>query len=440
MTLEFPFFTMCPMDLLQSLQLYLPKEEVNALKDALFLPPVHGLVLNTSKLSEKDLLALYPNLKKMDDHPLGYRYDANEYPLGKSLPFDLGAFYITDPSASLVSSFLSPVKNARVLDMCAAPGGKSIGLSLLRPDVTILSNDISYPRAKELSGNVERMGLSNIAVTCADFSSYYHKFNEYFDAIILDAPCSGSAMFRKNQMAQDLWSVDKVNKCAAIQTNLLEMAYSMLKKGGRIIYSTCSFSKEEDLDQINGLLLKHQDMKMLQLPDNPGYFRHPDLPEAIFLFPHRYQGEGQFIALLEKEGSLSLVQSRNNPAPKRLPIDISPYGLDGFDFLGKDGSLYAINNHLDINGLPLLRYGVKVGEDVKPDFALARSLSAEKCLPLDKKTAHDYLYGLTFPSKEKDGYYPVAYNGMSLGFIKVSQGTAKNHYPKGLRHDYRELL
>ena len=424
------------MDLFESLKTYLPEEEVDALRHSLSLPRSHGLLLNSSKIKKEDFEKAYPRVETIPHVPLGYRYDAGEYPFGKSPLFDLGAYYIQDPSAMLVSAFLEPREHARVLDLCAAPGGKTIGLALARKDVTILSNDISYPRAKELSGNVERMGLSNVAVTAADFSTCYRDYLEYFDAIILDAPCSGSAMFRKNEEAEKDWSIAKVERCAAIQKDLLEMAYSMLAKGGKLLYSTCSFSKEENIDCVLELVSMHPDMEFLPLPEDPSFYRHPACPEAIYLFPHRYVGEGQFLALLQKKGESSPRVHKKTPCPKSARQIAESYGFEDADFKTHGEALYALNQALYVGRLPLLRYGVKLMDEKGPDFALARTLPSTLTVPLNEKQAHDYLLGLSFPLEKENGYHAVSYRGLPLGFVKVSQNVAKNHYPKGLRRDY----
>ena len=423
-------------ELLKDLSSYLPKEEVEALGKSLELEPYKGLVLNPNKIDEASLLEAYPFLEKIPEHPLGYRYIDKEYGLGKSLLFDLGAFYMQDPSAMLVSAFLNPKFGAHVLDMCAAPGGKTIGLSLLRKDVTILSNDLSYPRARELSGNVERMGLDNVVVTSCDLSLYQKVLRESFDAILLDAPCSGSAMFRKSSAVKEDWSKDKVLRCASIQHDLLELAYSFLAPGGKLLYSTCSFSKEEDIDQINAFVSAHKDMVSISLPDHEGFYHHPDCKDAIYLFPHHYKGEGQFLCLLQKEG---IPTERNlTPAacPKQLKDFAKNYGLGEYDFFVHKEIPYALAHPFPRYSLPLLRRGIKLLENDKPDFALARALPASYSIPLNEKQAHDYLLGLSFPLVAPKGFSIVSYKGMNLGFVKVSDGVAKNHYPKGLRHDY----
>ena len=199
------------MDFQTHLKKYLSDEQIAKLLDSLNGFDKHALLLNTDKMSEEALLKLYPSLEK---HPIvknGFLYDKNALQLGKSVLHELGAFYLQEPSAMLVSYLLNPEPNSFMLDLCAAPGGKSVQSSLLMNGTgLIISNDISYPRAKIIKENAERMGLSNLLIISNDFSKLYLKYQNSFDSIILDAPCSGSGMFRKNDLMKQDWSINKV--------------------------------------------------------------------------------------------------------------------------------------------------------------------------------------------------------------------------------------
>lgn len=428
------------MDFKEHLLAHFPEKEVDDLLLALEKEEsVHALLLNPEKMEENTLLSLYPHLRKHPFIPHAFLYDKKEYDLGKSLPFDLGAFYIMDPSSMAVAHYLDPKPGMRVCDIAAAPGGKSIHCSILMENLgAILSNDISYPRAKELSGNVERMGRRNIVVTSGDLRLSKKHYQDYFDTVILDAPCSGSAMFRKNGEAKADWSIEKVKRLSALQKELIETAYSILSPGGRLLYSTCSFSYEEDEEVVLGLLRSHPEAKLIPIR-HPSFYSHPDLEGAAHLFPSRYEGEGQFLCLLEKPGIKEAKKERKEePKPKAKAL-LGPYYDPSCDFLEKDGEFYSLPLQIPVKGLSLLRYGLHLGSDKEPfmpSFAYARA--QKEGIELTKEQAIAYLRGEEITLDKEKGAYPVFYHGLALGMVKVSGGRGKNHYPKGLRRDYSD--
>ena len=429
------------MDYRAHLLAHYPQEEVDALLKAQSGASLHSLFLNAKKCPQETLLSLYPHLK---EHPFienAYYYEESEYPLGKSILFNLGAFYILDAASMLPPYVLASTHPRRILDLCAAPGGKTSLLSMmLGAEATILSNDISYSRALETSSNVERLGLYNVAVTSVDFESVYPRYESYFDAILLDAPCSGSAMFRKDARLKDDWTYEKVLRLVPLQRRLLELAYSMLAPGGHLLYSTCSFSYEEDESVLLDFLKAHNDCHALMIPEQEGFYHHPDLKEGVHLFPHRYAGEGQFLCLIQKEGETVLsFKAPRSLKDKALYPYINKKHLEGYDFLLHKNTYYALNRPLQVEGLSLLRYGVKLGEvskDFRPDHALSSLSSKEQCIPLSEAQAKAYLAGETFPLNAEDGFHVVRYLDIPLGYVKMVRGTAKNHYPKGLRRRY----
>ena len=429
------------MDFLSSLKPYLPDAEIDALSVALDKHRVHGFYLNTNKISDKKVENLFPSIRKHPIVPHAYLYDEEKLPLGKSLFFDCGGCYIIDPSSCLPPFLLSPKKGERILDMCAAPGGKTSVLSfLLGKDGVILANDASFPRAKELSSNVERLGLGNVMVTCSPSLLEDGGYEGLFDAILLDAPCSGSAMFRKNELAKSDWSMDKVLRCASIQAGLLEDASKLLTKGGRIVYSTCSFSYEEDEAVILEFLKAHPSFKAVRPFDHPSFYHHPDLPQSIRLFPSHFEGEGQFMCLLEDTSPKEeVVYHPKATSLGRYSSIEEAYGLEGrYNFLFGDVP-YSLSLPLPLSADKILRPGVKLLDPTYPyvpDFALARFLDETKGIPLTLEQGKAYLSGQSFPLKEKEGICLLTYDGLSLGFAKIVQGTAKNHYPKGLRRRY----
>ena len=428
-------------DFVSSLKPYLPEGEIASLFEALDKPRVHGFYLNTNKIADEKAKELFPSIRPHPIVPHAYLYDDATLPLGKSLHFDCGFCYIIDPSSVLPPYLLSPKKGEKILDMCAAPGGKSSVLSfLLGKEGVILANDASFPRAKELSGNVERLGLGNVMVTCSEDLVKDGGYESFFDAILLDAPCSGSAMFRKNDLARSDWSMEKVLRCASIQKKLLDDASKLLVPGGRIVYSTCSFSYEEDEAIVLDFLSSHPTFEAVLPFDDPSFYHHPSCPYSTRIFPHRFEGEGQFMCLLvdKRKKEASSYSPKGKGLGKYASLE-KEYGLESrYNFLYKDVP-YSLSLPLLMTAAKILRPGVKLLDPdypYVPDFALARFLDANKGTEITLEQAKAYLSGLSFPLKEKEGICLLVYEGLTLGFAKVNNGTAKNHYPKGLRRRY----
>ena len=417
------------MDFKTHLKKYLSENEIEKLIDSLNGSDKHALLLNTEKLSEEQLSKLYPHLEK---HPLvknGYLYDKNEYQLGKSVLHELGAFYLQEPSAMLVSYLLNPEPNSFVLDLCAAPGGKSVQASLLMNGTgLIISNDLSYPRAKIIKENAERMGLSNLLIVSNDFSKLSHKFLNSFDAIILDAPCSGSGMFRKNDLMKEDWSINKVYKFAELQKELITYAYSMLKPGGKLIYSTCSFSYEED-EEVVEHLLSNSDAEVVEFESNL-FFYQSTSKIGIHLFPHLFPGEGHYICLIHKPGEIKGLGVKPN---KKQPL------LFEGKVLHKYGEVsYLSNVDLKVGDFNVIRFGVKLGEilkdDIKYDIHYARSIKTfAQELELSLKDTIKYIKGEPLNISYPKGYVLLKYLGVPIDIAKSDTRIIKNRYPKYLR-------
>lgn len=424
------------MDFQNSLAPYLPEEEIQDLLKAIKEGKVtHCLLINTDKITDEEFVKRYPNVRK---HPFvehAYYYEKEEYDFGSSLYYLAGVYSIQDASAMMVNYFLKPEEDDVILDMCAAPGGKSIGASIaMNGKGCIISNDISYPRAKEMSQNVERMGRGNIVVSSTDFVFSYVHFGDTFDKIILDAPCSGSAMMRKNEAAEADWKYSKVKANAKRQSELLELAYSMLKPGGTIAYSTCSFSYEEDEAVVLAFKEKHKEIEIVPLPEHPSFYRTDALKEAVRLHPNHFEGEGQFICLLRKPGS-SLKTKKTIISNDRYKLFCQDYGIEDRSNELRRDKFYSLYQHFDVSHLNILRYGVKLFEMRDsgifiPDHHLAAYLNVSYSVKITEEEAKAYIYGNTFPMDKEDGFYIVSYDNVNLGFVKVTQGIAKNHYPK----------
>ena len=417
------------MDFKQHLNKYLTKEEIEKLIESLNDSDKHALLLNTNKLSVEKLLQIYPHLEK---HPVvenGFLYDKKEYQLGKSILHELGAFYLQEPSAMLVSYLLNPMRHSFVLDLCAAPGGKSVQASLIMAGTgLIISNDLSYPRAKIIKENAERMGLSNLLIVSNDFSKLSHKFKDAFDSIILDAPCSGSGMFRKNDLVKNDWSINKVYKFAEIQKELITYAYSMLKPGGKLIYSTCSFSYEED-EEVVQHLIDNSDAEILPFEDNLYYYQSSS-KLGIHLFPYLFPGEGHYICLIKKPGEIKELGPKENKKHSLL--------FDGKPVHKYGDVSYLSNVDIKIDDFNIIRNGVKLGEilkdDIKYDIHYARSIkSFPNELELNLEDTIKYIKGESLNISYPKGYVLLRYMGVAIDIAKSDARIIKNRYPKYLR-------
>ena len=427
------------MDFRTDLIEHLPENEVDGLINAIENGKVtHALILNDKKMSDEEFVSRFPHVRKHKFVEHAYYYDKDEYEFGKSLLYDDGVFSIEDASAMMVNYFLKPETDDIVLDVCAAPGGKSIGASLMMKDEGIIvSNDISYPRAKAMSQNVERMGRGNIIVASNDFIFSHVHFANTFDKIILDAPCSGSAMMRKNALAKSDWKYEKVKSNSRKQLELLDLAYGMLKEGGTLSYSTCSFSFEEDENVILLFKKMHPEIEIADLPQDDSFVRSEELPQAVRLHPNHFEGEGQFICLFKKPGTL-VKTKKEIISNQRYKNFIDQYGLQDRSNEMMRNKFYSLSQHFDVSHLNILRYGVKLFEMRNiyiPDHHLTHFLSPSYSIPISYEEAKAYIHGDTFPLERPDNFYIVSYDNQNLGYVKVTQGVAKNHYPKGLRRE-----
>ena len=425
------------MDFKEHLYQHYPHDLVDELLLSLEKESVHAALLNPKKMSDETFLSLFPHVKKHPFIPHAFYYDKNEYSLGKNIFHDAGAYYLQDPSAMLVAAFLPISKGDYILDMCAAPGGKTIQTAF-HEEVTVVANDISYPRALTLSSNIERMGLGNVMVTAMNLHQFPSSYHHFFDSIILDAPCSGSGMFRKQEEMRLDWTYNKVLECAKTQKELLSLADSFLKPGGYLLYSTCSFSYEEDEAPILDFLNEHKDYELISLPSSPSFYEHPSLKGSIHLFPSLYQGEGQFIALLHKKGSKEVTLMKKGKKDKQNFPFLKDFSLPSLDYLLKNDTLYGLSSYLPTEKMTVIRYGLEIGEIKKdrflPSHALSHFLSWDRNIILNEEDVKKYIHGDTLSCDTSlSGYYIATYQGVALGFLKATQGTLKNFYPKGLR-------
>lgn len=422
----------------------------------------------------------------------GYYFDPEEHP-GRHPLHEAGAYYIQEPSAMSVVSLLDPQPGDLVCDLCAAPGGKSTHIaSLLQGQGLLVSNEVFPNRARILSQNIERMGIPNALVCNESTESMAAHFPLFFHRIVVDAPCSGEGMFRKDDTAIREWSLDNVTLCADRQKIILNHADQMLQPGGVLVYSTCTFAPEEDEKMIQWFLETHPDYTLTDWHDTslgkrvaklPGHAGLCDgvageAPEEITakvlrLWPHKLRGEGHFAARLQKNGTplplsvsgtdFSDIKNRDPKKKKKKRSNDKAADLTDFGEFQKQtlssplckspapepyrletfgDELYRIPAAApSLAGLKILRSGLHLGTHKKnrfePAHALAKALNPDQVLQSLSCSYEDacrYLRGETIScDNNRKGWVLVCYSGCSLGWGKAQNGIIKNHYPKGLR-------
>ncbi len=417
------------------------------------------------------------------------RYYDDAIEPGRDALHNAGAYYIQEASAMAPVSYLDPQPGDRVLDLCAAPGGKSTQIAgYMKGEGLLVTNEIMPKRAQILSENVERMGVRNALVISEDPRKLTDRFEGFFNRILVDAPCSGEGMFRKHPEAMEEWSPENVQLCAERQDWILDCAAQMLMAGGRLVYSTCTFAEEEDEGSVSRFLERHPEMKLIG-------------PGMVHMWPHKLEGEGHFLAVLKK-----INPADESPDDDDVAVPISRSGRNGSKAIngcgkvdskavakcgkpvskagnkggkGPDLSLFSefvdelilddITKHYvnqdnrliffgtnlylspaempDIRGLKVLRAGLQLGSFEKNRFEPSHSLALafapdifSNIAEVTERGADMYLRGMTLTedmlltnNAVEKGWCIVSYCGYSLGWGKMAGGVIKNHYPKGLR-------
>lgn len=440
-------------------------EEYEAFLQGYDKPRFHALRRNPLKIEKEQFQELVPfKLKEVPWTEHGYYYENTDQP-GKHPFHEAGIYYIQEPSAMSVVEYLEVKPGEQVLDLCAAPGGKTTQIAgFMKGEGLLVCNEIHPQRAKILSENIERLGVKNALVTNETPQRLSAVFPGFFDKILVDAPCSGEGMFRKNEEALTEWSLENVQMCAERQDEILEEAAKMLKPGGRICYSTCTFAPAENEDCMARFVTKHPQFHLVEVEKkgtmsagNPCYAQTKveGLEKTIRLWPHKLDGEGHFIAVLEKEGVLETdykPMSRNDSEKPLKEKDCQEYLEFEKEFLkvkqGKEvflfgEQLYAMPENMPgLKGLKVVRPGLHLGtlkkKRFEPSHALALSLKPEEVkyswdLKSDSLEIKQYLSGQTFPAEGEKGWYLITVEGYSIGWGKLAGGVMKNHYPKGLR-------
>lgn len=386
-----------------------------------------------------------------------------------------GMIYVQEPAAMMPAECLEIEPGWKILDMCAAPGGKSTQLkNKLGDDGLLVSNEIIPSRCKILVGNVERLGLKNTVVTCASPDKIAAAFPETFDMIMVDAPCSGEGMFRKEEIAIDEWSEENVKICAERQSEILECAAKALKKGGYIVYSTCTFSLEENEMTVDNFLASHPQFEIL--PVNEKLLKYTEdgiafdgcrcanISYTRRAYPHTGIGEGQFMALLHntssavaeenvepikrkssKNGSdTRKKQDKNAPFQIRTVTDFLDATLISYDknaVRERNGIPFYMTAEIDTGALAVFSCGINIGEVkknyIQPHHSFFTSMGElfKRKIDLlpDSDELKKYLRGEEIDVDYPDGWAVITVCGCALGGVKVVSGVAKNHYPKGLR-------
>ena len=410
--------------------------ESDALLDALSCTPLRGIRLHPQKAAGK----VYPDAgAKVLWEPDGWELRIDSL-AGTGVLHEAGAFYLQEPSAMIPAAVLDPRPGEWVLDLCAAPGGKSTQMGLrMAGEGVLVCNEPVEKRARILSRNVERMGIPHALVTCAMPEDLAKRWPEFFDAVMVDAPCSGEGMFRRDAGAREEWSEAMAAGCAKRQIDILKTAARLVRPGGRMVYSTCTWNPAENEENVKRFLTEESafELEAFSLPGVNGSLG------CFTCFPHRTRGEGQFVARFRRTGAGG--GFRTTEAPFQKP-DRETGRMLNILFGALQGQIYqrgtvigTLRECPPLAGLKVLRAGLHLAElrgtVLRPDHAAAIGASWEKVesISLDAEEALGYLAGESLPGDVR-GWLTVNYLGLPLGWAKGSDGQLKNHYPKGLRN------
>ena len=375
--------------------------------------------------------------------PMGYYYDPDARP-GLHPYHEAGVYYLQEASAMSAVALLDPQPGEKICDLCAAPGGKTTQIAgRMAGEGFLLCNEINPKRAKILGRNIERMGVANALVTNEHPQNLANKYAGFFDRVLIDAPCSGEGMFRKEEAAVTDWSQDTVEMCARRQAEILHSGAQLLKSGGRLVYSTCTFAPEENELAIEKFLESHPEF--VREPVDAPWFTQVE-EGAFRLWPHKLLGEGHFAAVLRKvsgeEADTPYVVGEKGPKEwesfaKELKIRLP------------EGKIISFGNRVhwvpeempDIRKIKVVRPGLELGEVKKNRFEPAHALALwlKKCentldLQENSKEIRMYMEGQVIPGNCK-GWCLITVGGYSIGWGKGDGNAIKNHYPKGLRRN-----
>lgn len=427
--------------------------------------PLSGLRVNTPKCTPEGFKRLSPwTLEPVPWCPSGFLLNASEprpglYPLHRA-----GVYYLQEPSAMAVAEALAPEPGDWVIDLAAAPGGKSTHLSALMGGTGLLvANEVEPKRVRALGENLERWGAKNTVITSDSIGKLAQRWGAIFDRVLLDAPCSGEGMFRKSDEALAQWSKGLVTSCAARQDDLLAQAAELVRPGGVLVYSTCTFAPEENEAVVSAFLASTDEFVLEPLtfpgsqPGRPEWLAQPllDITQTARLWPHRAPAEGHFIARLRRTEGLTLKRKKGDRAsPSRQARDLweafvretlNRTPVHGSSLSVQGDNLYALSEETpSLAGIRTLRPGFWLGtlkkNRLEPSHSLALALTSADLagvrtleLPPGSPDLTRYLRGDVLEAPGDEGWLVITIAGFALGWGRRSQGVVKNFYPKGLR-------
>ena len=373
--------------------------------------------------------------------PQGVYYDPDARP-GLHVYHEAGVYYLQEASAMAPVALLDPQPGEKVCDLCAAPGGKTTQIAgRMLGQGFLLCNEINPKRAKILSRNIERMAVPNALVTNEHPETLAKRFPGFFDRVLVDAPCSGEGMFRKEEAAVTDWSPETVQMCARRQGEILNSAARLVRPGGRLVYSTCTFAPEEDEDAVAAFLEAHPEFT--PEPVEAPWFSAGE-NASYRMWPHKLLGEGHFAAVLRKRDGETgeIPETKGEKLPKQWESFAQELGIalpEGKAVTFGQSLFWAPEEMSDIQRLKVLRPGLELGTVKKDRFEPAHALALWLCSCAsiqnyagDSEEIKAFLHGDVVPSRVK-GWCLVCADGYSIGWGKGDGNVLKNHYPKGLR-------
>ena len=424
------------------------KDEYDAYLQILEEEPQKGFRVNPLKCTDEQFFVCMDLPHEKSPYAQHGYYTEARPGIGYTPQYLSGLFYMQEPSASAAVTVLDPKPGMFVADLCAAPGSKSTQiLEMLKNQGLLVSNEINTKRCQILSENIERNGAANAVVLNSDTKDVADAFEGFFDEVLCDAPCSGEGMFRKSDDAVNDWSIANVQKCAALQREILQNAYRCLRAGGTMVYSTCTFSMEENEQNMVWFVEQYPDMEIVDANvsfGRPAFDLGHGTAKAVRIFPMD-RGEGHFICKLHKKGE-SVRSEHHCMKETQIPKSVLQ---TLHEILAEPYPYYYMKNNRIYGGLVpfydcgkchILRHQVYLGEVVKndrfePDHHMAMSTGSHFRISVDLDDAllEKYMHGEQLALKQPKGYCVLTWHGFAIGLGKSDGTVIKNKYPKGLR-------